>query len=102
MHLKPLRVLLPVLALALVPAARADVVPNSLFTDHAVLQREKPIFIWGTAEPGEQIRISLSNETGTRRIRNGQCRRQMDRAVDALASRRALYPDYPGEKQGPT
>ena len=51
--------------LALVPVARAEVVPNSLFTHHAVLQREKPIFIWGTAEPGEQIRISLSNETGT-------------------------------------
>ena len=53
------------LAIVLVPAAKADVVPNPLFTDHAVLQRDKPIFVWGTADPGEQVRVSLSNETGT-------------------------------------
>jgi sialate O-acetylesterase len=59
------RLLLTTLVATLVPAARADVVPNSLFTDHAVLQREKPILIWGTSDPGEQVRVSLTNETGT-------------------------------------
>jgi sialate O-acetylesterase len=65
MHLTPLRRLLPVLALAFVPAVRADVVPNPLFTNHAVLQRDKPIIVWGTSDPGEEVRVSLSNETGT-------------------------------------
>jgi len=54
------RLLLTTLVAMLVPAARADVVPNSLFTDHAVLQREKPILVWGTSEPGEQVRVSLT------------------------------------------
>ncbi|HEX4592373.1 MAG TPA: sialate O-acetylesterase [Gemmataceae bacterium] len=59
------RLLLAALAATFVPAVRADVVPNSMFTDHAVLQRDKPIAVWGTADPGESIRVGLSTEPGT-------------------------------------
>ncbi len=59
------RLLLVTLAAFLTTSARADVAPNSLFTDHGVLQRDKPIVVWGTADPGERVRVSLSNETGT-------------------------------------
>ena len=49
----------------LVSQVQADVVPNPMFTDHAVLQRDKPIPVWGTSDPGEQVRVSLSTDTGT-------------------------------------
>jgi sialate O-acetylesterase len=66
MHTKPLLRSLSALALAvaLAPAARADVVPNPIFTDHAVLQRDKPVPVWGTSDPGEQVRVSLSTDAG--------------------------------------
>jgi sialate O-acetylesterase len=59
------RFLLVVTATVLCSSARADVVPNPLFTDYAVLQRDKPIPIWGTSDPGEQIRVGLTNDTST-------------------------------------
>jgi sialate O-acetylesterase len=66
MHAKFLpRLLLVALVANPTTFARAEVVPSSVFTDHAVLQREKPIPIWGTADPGERVSVSLSNETGT-------------------------------------
>ena len=42
---------------------RANPVLPSLFTDHAVLQRDQPIRIWGTADAGEAITVSLGGET---------------------------------------
>jgi sialate O-acetylesterase len=54
--------LLAVVALAApaAPAARADVKPHPLFSDHMVLQRDMPITVWGTAEEGEEVTVSLS------------------------------------------
>ncbi len=43
----------------------ADVVPAFLFSDNAVLQRDKPIPVWGTADAGEKITISFSGQTAT-------------------------------------
>jgi sialate O-acetylesterase len=51
------------LFLALIPAARADVVPAFVFSDNAVLQREKPIPIWGTADAGEKVSVSFAGHT---------------------------------------
>ena len=34
-----------------------------LFTDHAVLQRQKPIPVWGWANPNEQVTVALANQT---------------------------------------
>ncbi|HWZ14737.1 MAG TPA: sialate O-acetylesterase [Mucilaginibacter sp.] len=42
--------------------AAADVVPNSLFSDHAVLQRNTPIPVWGTASDGEKIKIEFAGQ----------------------------------------
>ncbi len=41
-------------------AVQAEVKPASVFTDHAVLQRGKPIPIWGTADPGEWVTVRLA------------------------------------------
>ena len=38
---------------------------NRLFSDDMVLQREIPIPVWGMAEPGEQVTVSLSGQTQT-------------------------------------
>ena len=43
--------------------AFAEIRVSSAFTDNAVLQREKPINIWGWAEPGEKITVSFNGQT---------------------------------------
>jgi sialate O-acetylesterase len=54
------------LALALAAAclasqqARADVKPHALFTDGMVLQRGMSCPVWGTADPGEIVEVSLA------------------------------------------
>ena len=47
-------------------AAQAAPVLNPLFSDHGVLQRGRPIAIWGTASPGEQVNVSLGSASGAR------------------------------------
>jgi sialate O-acetylesterase len=44
-------------------SARADVVLAPLFTDHAVLQRDKPLTIWGQADAGEAITVTFHGQT---------------------------------------
>jgi sialate O-acetylesterase len=50
------------LALSLAVAVHADVTPAPLFTDHAVLQRDKALPIWGTAEVGEKITVTFGEQ----------------------------------------
>ncbi len=57
---------LPVLAL------RADVVPASLFRDHAVLQQGMPVPVWGTADNGEQVTVGIAGQTATTTARDGR------------------------------
>jgi sialate O-acetylesterase len=44
-------------------AARAEVRLASLFTDGAVLQRDKPVAIWGQADAGEKVAVSFAGQT---------------------------------------
>ena len=46
----------------LLVTARAEVKPHALFCDHAVLQQGKPVPVWGIANPGEQVTVSLSGQ----------------------------------------
>jgi sialate O-acetylesterase len=43
----------------------AEAVPSlhSLFSDHMVLQQGKPIPVWGKADPGEEIRVTLAGSS---------------------------------------
>jgi sialate O-acetylesterase len=45
-----------------VAAARADVTPAAVFTDRAVLQRDKPVPVWGNAEPGEKVSVHFAGQ----------------------------------------
>jgi sialate O-acetylesterase len=44
-------------------AAQAEVRLAPVITDHAVLQRDVPIHVWGDASPEEKITISFHNQT---------------------------------------
>lgn len=43
--------------------ALADVKVNDLFSDDAVLQRQKPITVWGTADPNEMVLVKLDTQS---------------------------------------
>ena len=49
--------------LILPSVARADVSLAPLFTDHAVLQREKAVPVWGLANPGETVTVCFQGQT---------------------------------------
>ena len=51
--------------LVLAVSAHADVTLSAVFSDHAVLQRDKPLPVWGWAAPGEQVSVSLGAQNGT-------------------------------------
>ncbi|HEU5081296.1 MAG TPA: sialate O-acetylesterase [Opitutaceae bacterium] len=51
--------LLPLLAVT----AFADITLAPLFSDHVVLQRDKPVPIWGNAEAGEHVEVTFAQET---------------------------------------
>ena len=46
-------------------AAQADVKLPGVFGHHMVLQRDKPVTVWGDAEPGESVTISIAGQTKT-------------------------------------
>ena len=53
------------LSLLLIPAlcARADVTLPAIFSDHLVLQREAAVPIWGVAAPGEDVTVSVADQS---------------------------------------
>ncbi len=48
--------------LLLVGSVAAEVKLPSIFSDHMVLQRGKPVAVWGRAEPGESIKVSIAGQ----------------------------------------
>jgi sialate O-acetylesterase len=53
---------LATICLVLMPA-RAEVRLSNVITDHAVLQRNAPIHLWGEASPAEKITITFHNQS---------------------------------------
>src|SRR5262249_16780194 len=51
------------LALAVVPAARADVKLPPILSSQMVLQRDADVTIWGTAKPGEKVTVKFRDQT---------------------------------------
>ena len=46
----------------LVALGRADVTLAPLFQDHAVLQRDQPLPVWGRAAPGEHVTVAFQGQ----------------------------------------
>jgi sialate O-acetylesterase len=53
---------LVLLGAILTPGARADVKLPSVLGSHMVLQRDKPLPIWGWADPGEEVTVQIDQE----------------------------------------
>ena len=61
-----MRLLATLFLSAMVPTlALADVKPHPLFSDHGVLQRGVTIPVWGTAEAGEKVTVTLKGKATT-------------------------------------
>lgn len=58
--------------LAAAPAARAEVRPHNLFSDHMVLQRDREVPIWGTARDGERVTVKLNGRSASTTARDGR------------------------------
>lgn len=48
--------------LATASAIQADVKPSALFSDHMVLQSGMSVPVWGTADPGERVTVTLNRQ----------------------------------------
>ncbi|WP_198120230.1 sialate O-acetylesterase [Massilia rhizosphaerae] len=63
------RLAAPLLALAAgcacLPGQAADLGLARVFSDHAVLQRDEPIAVWGTADAGRKLTVTLGGRTAT-------------------------------------
>lgn len=44
-------------------SARGDVQLPALFSDHMVLQRDRPVPVWGRAEAGEKVTVQFAGQT---------------------------------------
>ena len=51
----------PLLLWSAPSALLAAIIPSPLFGDHAVLQRDVPVPVWGTADPGEKITVQCGD-----------------------------------------
>ncbi len=56
-----LPIALAIATLSFLPAVQADVQISGMFTDGAVLQRDRLIPVWGTAAVGEKVTVKLGN-----------------------------------------
>src|SRR5665213_497002 len=54
-----------ILAGAIVSPAVAEVRLPRVFASHMVLQREKPIVVWGWAQPNETVTVTVTLDTAT-------------------------------------
>lgn len=59
------RLLLVPVFFALLSGAWAEVKPNALFSDNAVLQQNIEIPVWGAAADGEAVTVTLDGDTAT-------------------------------------
>jgi len=57
--------LLPVLSLLSSSPVAADVTLATMFSDHIVLQADAAVPVWGWAEPGEEVSVSIAGQTRT-------------------------------------
>jgi sialate O-acetylesterase len=75
-----------VLALVLCSVLRADVALAPLFRDGAVLQRDKPVPVWGRADAGERVSVTFAGQTiGTTAGPDGRWMVMLE-ALDASAT----------------
>jgi sialate O-acetylesterase len=53
-------------------ASRAEVKPNPLFTDNMVLQRDRPVKVWGAAAADEKVKVSIADQNAEATAKDGR------------------------------
>jgi sialate O-acetylesterase len=67
------------LSVLTVQVTLADVRLPKVFGSHMVLQRRKPVPVWGWADAGEKVTVTLANQTKTGKAgKDGQWRINLD------------------------
>lgn len=67
------KILITTLAMLMCASARADVRLPKIFTDNMMLQRDHAIRVWGWANPGEAVTVTLAGKNATSKTgENGQ------------------------------
>ncbi len=60
--------------------ARAEVSLPAIFSDHMVLQRDVPVLVWGWAEAGEEVSVTIAGQTKTTKAgADGKWRVKLDK-----------------------
>ena len=65
-----LGLLLSACLLAPTVAAQDGSLLHAMFQDHAVVQRDQPLRVWGHADPGAQVRVSLAGKRASSSARS--------------------------------
>ena len=69
---------LPLLLALLATTAQADVRLSNVFGEHMVLQRDRPLHLWGQATPGQTLTVELADRRATTRVgADGRWRAQL-------------------------
>jgi len=59
------KLIIPLLAMAAAFQCRAQVSMPAIFSDNMVLQRNKPVMIWGKASAGEEVKVEFAGQAKT-------------------------------------
>ena len=60
-----MRILFSVLFLLLCCQAKSQLHLSAIFNDHMILQREKPVKIWGAAKAGDSVYVDIGTVKGS-------------------------------------
>ena len=70
---------LPLILALLAATAQAEVRLSEVFGEHMVLQRDRPLRLWGQATPGQSLTVTLGGREATTRVgADGRWRVQLD------------------------
>ena len=100
MHIKQYSIILPALLLASFAALHASELKLApVFTDHAVLQRDKPVPVWGQASPGENVTVTFASASRSVKADTQGCWKViLDPMPASLESREMLVRGSEGEQ----
>jgi sialate O-acetylesterase len=55
----------PITTLVLAGILRADVTIPAVIADHMVVQRDRPVHVWGNADPAEKVTVQFRGASQT-------------------------------------
>ena len=56
-----MKILFSLFAVFIVSVSDAQLRLPGIFSDHMILQRDKPVKIWGIAKAGENVQVNIGN-----------------------------------------